>query len=68
MTREQAAQLNPLISPVGQQDTMALCAQLVQDFGHWLASGQADADSLRSAHLVTGAIAAALRFEVEPGA
>lgn len=63
ITRTQAASLNPLVSRVGAQDTMGQCAQLVQAFGHWLGSAEADSDSLKSVHLVTGAIAGALRFE-----
>lgn len=62
-SRESASRLNPIISPVGQADTISQCAYLVESLGHFLSSTEAD-DSRCHVHLLTGTIAAALHFEL----
>lgn len=63
-TRARASRLNPIISPVGQPDTISQCAQLVESLGHFMASNQ-PGNNTGHVHLLTGAIAAALNFELE---
>ena len=62
--RDQASRLNPIISPVGQTDTISQCAHLVESLGHFLSNTDAD-DSRCHVHLLTGTIAAALHYELE---
>jgi len=63
-TRDIASRLNPIISPVGKNDTISQCSQLVQALGLFLSTTESDG-SRSSAHLLTGTIAAALNFELE---
>lgn len=64
--RALAAKLNPIISPVGSQDTLSNCAALVDTMGFLLSSSANVApDDLSSFHRVTGAISAAIYFELE---
>ena len=64
LTREQAFRLNPIISPVNAQDTISNCAGLIQQIGHTLANAET-ADGHRNIFMMTGAISAALNFELE---
>lgn len=61
--RTRASRLNPIISPVGQSDTISQCASLVKAIGHFTAESQGS--DLSHMHLLTGTIAAALHFELE---
>ncbi len=63
LTREQAFRLNPIISPVNAQDTISNCASLIEEIGHTLANADA-AEDHRNIHMLTGAISAALNFEL----
>ena len=66
LIRESASKLNPIISVVCQADTISQCAALINALGQFFGSPEFDGDSSRShAHLLTGAIAAALMFESE---
>lgn len=62
-TRDIASRLNPIISPVGSNDTISQCAHLVESLGAFLSTSDAD-DSRCHVHLLTGTIAAALHFEL----
>ena len=65
IAREEAAKLNPIISPVNAQDTISQCASLIRSFGKLvsLASEEMDDDS-GLLFLLTDSIAAALSFEL----
>jgi len=64
ISRDTASRINPIISPVGRNDTISQCAHLVEAIGQFLSNADAD-DSRNHVHLLTGTIAAALRFELE---
>lgn len=60
-----AARINPLISPVGQADTLANCAQLIRAIGYAVESAEEAVCS--QAFRLTDAVAAAMAFEAEGG-
>lgn len=62
--RESAARLNPIISVAGSSDTINQCSMLIDQLGHLMASEEM-AGNMPSIHLFTGAISAALNFELE---
>lgn len=64
ITRETASRLNPIISPVGRNDTISQCAHLVESLGAFLSKSDAGDDSRCHVHLLTGSIAAALHYEL----
>ena len=63
-TREAASRLNPIISPVGRNDTISQCAHLVESLGVFMSTSDVTDDSRSHVHLLTGTIAAALHFEL----
>jgi hypothetical protein len=64
ITRETASRLNPIISPVGRNDTISQCAHLVESLGVFVSTSDAADDSRCHLHLLTGSIDAALNFEL----
>lgn len=62
-TRDIASRLNPIISPVGKNDTISQCAHLVESLGVFMSIADPD-DSRCYVHLLAGTIAAALHFEL----
>lgn len=62
ITRETASRINPLISSIGTNDTISICAQLVRALG--FAMEGADPDVALSMCRITGAISAAMEFEI----
>lgn len=62
ITRETASRINPLISSIGTNDTISICAQLIRAMG--FAMEGADPDFALSMWRITGAISAAMEFEI----
>lgn len=62
ISRETASRINPLISSIGTNDTISICAQLVRALG--FAMEGADPDIALSMCRITGAISAAMEFEI----
>lgn len=62
ISRATASRINPLISVIGTTDTISTCAQLVRAIG--FAMEGCDPDVALSMHRITGAVAAAMEFEI----
>lgn len=64
LARTLAVKINPIISPVGLKDTIAQCAQLIDQLGTAVANAECIEDA-QNMNLLTAVVAAALRFELE---
>lgn len=58
-----AARINPLISDISQNDTLATCAELIRAIG--IAVESADESVCSQMFRLTNAVAAAMEFELE---
>lgn len=65
LDRATAARINPIISPVGQADTLANCVHLIRAIGYAV-EGHDEAFCAQAFRL-TDAVAAAMTFEAEGG-
>lgn len=61
--RAEAAKLNPIISSVGQSDTLTQCAALIDQLGRFISDSPPDGGA--PMYLLTGAISSAINFELE---